>query len=31
MGGDDMRDVPDVVEWAAARLLGPDKHVAVIG
>lgn len=31
MGGDDMRDVLDVVEWAAARLPGPEKHVAVIG
>ncbi|KAI7843226.1 hypothetical protein COHA_003206 [Chlorella ohadii] len=31
LGGDDQRDVLDVVEWAAARLTGPEKHVAVIG
>jgi hypothetical protein len=30
-GKEDMGDVLDVVEFAAAQLPGPDKQVAVIG
>ncbi|PSC76865.1 band 7 [Micractinium conductrix] len=31
LGGDDMADVLDVVEYAAAQLPGPEKHVVLIG